>query len=98
MPQDFSVRIADADVARVITAISSNYKYKSTIPNPDFDENEEVSESNPETITNPQTPAEFVNEKARQWIWDHVRSYEKKQGIAAVPEPTPVDTSNPHAG
>ena len=37
----FSVQIEDADVPRVLDALSASYGRRDTVPNPDFDPNKE---------------------------------------------------------
>ena len=61
----FSVEIADADVARVLTAVAANYKRPSQVLNPDYDEDATVPnpdydssipedpDTNPSTIPDP---------------------------------------------
>jgi hypothetical protein len=50
----------DALYQEYIEAVCSNKGYSSTIPNPDFDPNKEISADNPKTIPNPETAGDFV--------------------------------------
>jgi len=55
-----------------------------TIPNPDFNPNEEVSESNPETITNPTNKAWNVTVGWRERSELLIRNYQKKVNVDPV--------------
>lgn len=72
----FSVEIADADVARVLTSLAANYRRPEQVPNPEFDPMEPVSEANPETIDNPETVSQFGNRMVRKFLADNVKAYE----------------------
>ena len=72
----FSVEIADADVARVLTALAVNYNRPAQVVNPDFDESQEESESNVRMIDNPETVAQFGNRMVRQFLAENVKAYE----------------------
>ena len=72
----FSVEIADAHVARVLTALAANYRRPEQVPNPEFDPMEPVSETNPETIDNPETVSQFGNRMVRKFLADNVKAYE----------------------
>jgi hypothetical protein len=73
---EFKIEIADADVNRVLGALAVNYKRPDRVANPDFDSSQEPSESNPETIDNPETIAQFGNRMVRQFLAENVRAYE----------------------
>lgn len=77
----FSIEIADNDVERVISAVSTNYNYEENI----LDEN-----NNP--VPNPENRYVFVNRMVRQFLADHVRKYEidliKKQLEESINDPT----------
>ena len=76
----FSVIIADADVARVIT----------NIPNPDFNPSLPVDAStNPESIPNPETSNKFANRMTRNFLMENTVAYELKIEKENVPQPTP---------
>jgi len=75
----FSVEIADADVGRVLTAVSANYRRPAQIQNPDFDPEQPVSEDNPEVIENPETVPQFANRMVRKFLMDNVKAYEVKE-------------------
>ena len=81
----FCVEIPDDSVERVITAGCVNYKYSATVPNPDFDPDLEPADpSIPETIANPETPAQFANRMTRKFLIDHTESYEINQAKEAA--------------
>lgn len=80
----FAIEIADADVDRVMNAVSANYGYQDNIANPDYDENLPTSESNPETITNPENKFVFVNKIVRNFLQEHVTAYEVAAAKAAA--------------
>jgi hypothetical protein len=80
----FAIEIADADVDRVMNAVSANYGYQENIANPDYDNNVETSESNPETITNPESKPVFVNKVVRNFLQEHVTAYEVAAAKAAA--------------
>ena len=72
----FSVEIADADIDRVLGALAVNYNRPDQVPNPDFDSNQEPSESNPEMIDNPETLAQFGNRMVRNFLSENVKAHE----------------------
>ena len=72
----FSVEIADADVARVLTALAVNYRRLERVPNPEFDPEQPVSDTNEETISNPETIPQFGNRMVRRFLADNVKAYE----------------------
>lgn len=84
----FSVEIADADVARVLTALAANYNRPAQVVNPDFIEEQEESETNVRMIDNPETVAQFGNRMVRQFLAENVKAYEvrlaKQQAADAV--------------
>ena len=94
----FAIEIADEDVDRVMNAVAANYSWLENVANPDFDETEEVSDENPQTITNPETKYQFTNRMVRAFLSDHVRAYEIKvaKEAAANAVDTVVDITNPH--
>tara|TARA_B100002019_G_C21261687_1_gene597099 strand:+ start:44 stop:340 length:297 start_codon:yes stop_codon:yes gene_type:complete len=93
----FTIEIADADVNRVLGALASNYSRPDQVANPDFDSNQEPSESNPEMIDNPETIAQFGNRMVRQFLAENVKAYEirlaKQQAADALN--TDVSISDP---
>ena len=92
----FCVDIADSDVDRVITAMCANYKYQSQVPNPNFDpELPEDPDTNPQYITNPETPYQFVNRMGREFLENNTGAYELKKEKAAVPKPPAPDITDP---
>ena len=96
----FSIEIADDQVMRVIGAIAANYNYQATLPNPAFDDTEpEDPDTNPSTITNPETISQFANRMVRKFMSDHVIAYEKKvaKETAAAAVDTNVNISDPLA-
>ena len=81
----FAVEIDDADVQRVMDAVSANYNYQTQVDNPDFDE--ELAEdpvTNPRLIDNPENVYIFANKIVRKFLADNVRAYEVKQAKAAA--------------
>ena len=102
----FSVEINDADVVRVLDAVSANYNRPDQVQNPDFDDSlPEDPETNPsmvgngqdEYIDNPETKAQFANRKVREFLSDHVKAHEvqaaKQAAINALN--TTIDISDP---
>ena len=41
-------------------------------------------DTNPETITNPENIAQFVNRKTREWLIENVKAYNAKVAAAAA--------------
>ena len=81
----FELEIADSDVDRVFGAICANYGWSAQVPNPDFDPDLEPADpSIPETIANPETPAQFANRMTRKFLIDHTESYEINQAKQAA--------------
>jgi len=61
----FSVEIADADVDRVINAVSANYNYQ-----------EQVINDNNVLVNNPESKYVFANRMVRKFLSDHVKKHE----------------------
>ncbi len=90
----FAVEIADADIPRLISAISSNYGYRATIENPNFDPEQPVDEeNNPSEIPNPETPMQFANAQVRSFLSENVRSYELRIAKQAAANALELDIS-----
>ena len=92
----FCITIADSDVDRVITALCKNYGYSSTIPNPNY--NPDLPEdpvTNPATIPNPESNAQYANRMTRDFLMDHTMAYELELEKQNVPQPTPPDITDP---
>ena len=67
----FCVEIPDDKVEQVLNAVGAQYRYQVTVPNP-------------ETITNPENIAQFVNRKTREWLIENVKAYNAKVAAAAA--------------
>jgi hypothetical protein len=95
----FSVEIADADIIRVLDAVAANYNRPEQVPNPDFDEVLEESETNVRMIDNPETKAAFANRIVRNFLAENVKGYEvrlaKQAAIAAAEAAASVDITDP---
>ena len=91
----FSIEIADDDIDRVISAVCANYNYEAQIANPDFDPSQEESETNPRSITNPESGFQFANRMVRNFLVDHTVSHEKKQQRESLPEVQNPSISDP---
>tara|TARA_B100002019_G_scaffold16426_2_gene12900 strand:+ start:3841 stop:4137 length:297 start_codon:yes stop_codon:yes gene_type:complete len=87
----FSVDIADVDVARVLNALAVNYRRPEQVPNPEFNPMEPVSEDNLELIDNPETVSQFGNRMVRQFLADNVKAYEVR--LAKEQAANSVDTN-----
>ena len=86
----FSVEINDADVSRVLDAISANYNRPDTVSNPNFDTSLPESESNSRTISNPESKYVFANRKVREFLSEHVDAYEAKVAKQAALDALPT--------
>ena len=107
----FQLEIADVDVTRVFNAVCGNYGRVLQIDNPDYivnldEEGEEilpVDENGvaiPLFIDNPESQGDFVHRKVREFLSDHVRSYEMevaKQAAMAAAGDASVNLSDPDA-
>ena len=94
----FSVEIADEDVSRVLAAIAANYKRPAQVVSPTFDPTQPVDEAtNPEFVDNPETIPQFANRIVRQFLAEHVASYEADVARKAAVEAlnTSVTISDP---
>jgi hypothetical protein len=91
----FSVEINDADVSRVLDAVSANYNRPETVSNPSFDSSLPESESNPRTIDNPESKAAFSNRIVREFLAEHVYAHEQQLAIQAVESPVSVTITDP---
>lgn len=93
----FSVEIADVDIYRVLAALAANYNRPDQVPNPDFDESQEESETNVRMIDNPETITRFGNRIVRNFLAENVKAYEvrlaKQQAADALN--TDVTISDP---
>ena len=93
----FSIEINDADVFRVLNAISANYNRPETVPNPSFNSSLPESESNQKVISNPESKSVFANRKVRDFLSEHVDAYEAKMAKQAALDalPTSITTIDP---
>ena len=79
------MEIPDDKVGQVLNAVGAQYRYQAIVPNPDFDDQLPVDpDTNPETITNPENIAQFVNRKTREWLIENVKAYNAKVASAAA--------------
>lgn len=92
----FSIEIADADVNRVMDAITANYNRQENVINPDYDPNDPASL---ELLPNPEDKFKFTNRMVRQFISDHVVAYEiaaaKSAAVAATDTSITIDDPQP---
>lgn len=97
----FSIEIADTDIGRVLDAVAANYNRPEQVPNPDFDEDLEESETNVRMIDNPETKSVFANRIVRNFLAENVKGYEvglaKQAAIAAAEAAANVDITDPQA-
>lgn len=91
----FTIEIADEDVARVLAALAANYNRPDQIPNPDyvFDPEVEPSQENPEQIDNPETIAQFGNRMVRNFLAENVKAYEVRLAKQQAAEALNTDVS-----
>ena len=81
----FCVEIPDDKINEVLNAMGSQYRYQTEITNPNFDpELPEDPDTNPQTITNPENIAQFVNRKTREWLIENVKAHNAKVAAAAA--------------
>ena len=90
----FTIEIADSDVARVLTALAVNYNRPERVQNPDFDESQPEGESNPRLIDNPETSAQFANRMVRRFLSENVKAYEVKEAKRVAAEQA-LENANP---
>lgn len=95
----FSIEIADSDISRVIDAVCANYNRPEQVENPDFSPDEEVSDTNPDMIENPETKNQFANRMVRKFLSDHVAAHEVRvaKEAAAAAANTTVSITDPNA-
>lgn len=78
-----SVYIPDGDFQRTLDAICSNYKYQENFISAEIGNGLEIA-----TTPNPQTKSQFVNQIIRNFISEHVKTYEieiaKKQAVETI--------------
>lgn len=95
----YCINIPDEHVDRVVSGVANQYGYQEFLDNPDFNDLEEVSEENPETIPNPQTKGQFVNQVVRGFLIDNVKAWEAKQAADAARQAAidsvNIDITNP---
>ena len=78
------IEIPDEHLDRVISAVANQYGYQPTVNNPDFDPEQPEDETNPSTISNPQTIGVFVNGVVRNFLLENVKALESKQAAEAA--------------
>ena len=78
------INIPDEHLDRVISAVANQYGYQPTVSNPDFDSEQPEDETNPSTISNPQTIGIFVNGVVRNFLLENVKAWESKQAAEAA--------------
>ena len=78
------IEIPDEHLDRVISAVANQYGYQPTVNNPDFDPEQPEDETNPATISNPQTMSVFVNGVVRNFLLENVKAWESKQAAEAA--------------
>ena len=94
----FELAIADEHVQRVFNAVCSNYNWVEKVQNPDFDAEQPEDEStNPSMIDNPENQGQFVHRIVRQFLAEHVATYEISAAKKAAAEAadTSIDISDP---
>lgn len=84
-----SVYIPDGDFQRTLDAICNNYKYQENFTSIETSLDDELTPvQTVVTITNPQTKSQFVNQIIRNFISEHVKTYEveivKKQAVETI--------------
>jgi len=95
-----------ANYGRVDQVVNPDYDASATVANPDFDPAEPESPENPSTIPdpdqqemidNPEDQGQFVHRIVRQFLSEHVQSYEvglaRSQAVEALD--TSVEISDP---
>ncbi len=93
----FSINISDEDVGRVITAMCSNYGYQSQVENVNFNSSlASDSQTNPETIPNPETESQFANRKTRDFLMENTIAYELRMERENIISPTPPNITDPN--
>ena len=78
------IEIPDEHLDRVFRAVANKYGYQPTVNNPDFDPEQPEDETNPATISNPQTMGVFVNGVVRNFLLENVKAWESKQAAEAA--------------
>jgi len=95
----YCINIPDEHVDRVVSGVANQYGYQEFLDNPDFNHLEEISGENPETIPNPQTKGQFVNQVVRGFLIDNVKAWEAKQAADAARQAAidsvNIDITNP---
>ena len=95
----YCINIPDEHVDRVVSGVASQYGYQESLDNPNFDHLEEISGENPQTIPNPQTKGEFVNQVVRGFLIENVKAWESKQAAEAARQvaidSVDIDITNP---
>jgi len=90
----FCIDIPDDKLNEVLNAMGQQYRYKSQIPNPDF--NRDIAEdpvTNPSQIANPEILTVFVNRIVREWITNNVKAHNAKVAAAAAKQAA-IDATN----
>jgi len=95
----FSLEIDDTDVQRVFDSVCGNYNWSAQISNPAFEEDAIDAEGNPvpEIIDNPESQGDFTHRMVRQFLSEHVASWELKEAkrLAAEAVDVSVNIGNP---
>lgn len=77
----FTFTIPDAALTRVVNAFALQHDYQSQVPNPAYDPLDEQSE---QFIANPETKAEFMKRKIREFVKNSVSAAETKAALDAA--------------
>jgi len=95
----FSLEIDDTDVGRVLDAIAASYGWQSHVRNPDDIGSGLDSGGNPvpSNIDNPETKGDFTHRMVREFLANHVTSWETKEAkrLAALSIDTSIGVSEP---
>lgn len=78
------VDIPDEFLDQVVAALAYNYGHQDQIDNPNFNNEEPVSEDNPEKIENPETVGMFANRCVRNFLIDNVKTAQIRQATEAA--------------
>lgn len=79
---NISFTIPDAQLARIVNNISQHFNYEAEVTNPAFDPGQpEDPTTNPATIPNPESKAQFVKRMVKETMIAWVKAEEKRPVI-----------------
>lgn len=85
------ITIPSSKLTRVVDGICGNFNYQETIANPSYDPEEPESQ---ETISNPETKAQFAKRMVIKYVKDCVKAHEGRVAVQSAKDTIDADVSD----